>query len=205
MKIIAENLCKRYSLHNWVFKNINFELISATTYGISGSNGSGKSTLLSIISGINLPSSGKIQYQLHEKNIDPLQWYKYISIATPYAELIDFLSLNELIDYYLQYKKFVQSIDKNQFLEIVYLEEHRSKLIKYFSSGLKQRLKLALAILTDTPILLLDEPTTNLDDEAIQWYKLLLEKYRSAKLVVIASNDQNDFTNCSDIIKLGAK
>ncbi|NOT38204.1 MAG: ABC transporter ATP-binding protein [Saprospiraceae bacterium] len=202
MKIVAQALSKRFTLREWVFKDLNFEFNQGCKYGISGPNGSGKSTLMSILSGINLPSKGSLQYYNDKLLIEPMQWYKFISIATPYSDIIDYLTLDELIDFYLQFKSFQKKLNKEDFLQIVYLKEQRNKFIKHFSSGMKQRLKLGLAILSDSDVLFLDEPGTNLDDQALDWYYDLLNKNTVDKLVVVASNEKRDFISCNDIIEL---
>lgn len=202
MKIIADNIGKRFTLHQWIFKDLSFEFNIAHRYGIQGPNGSGKSTLLSILSGINLPSKGTLNYYKDDKAIDGLLWHQYLTISTPYSDLIDYLTLEELLDFYLNFKKFQSSIDKNNFLEIVFLAQHKNKLVKHFSSGMKQRLKLALAILTESDVLLLDEPCTNLDVNTTEWYYSLLNQYTKNKLVIVASNDARDFEGCTNYINL---
>ncbi len=202
MKIIADNISKRFTLHQWIFRELSFEFNINHRYGIQGPNGSGKSTLLSILSGINLPSNGKLNYYKDEKVIDGLLWHQHLTIATPYSDLIDYLTLEELLDFYLNFKKFQSSIDKNHFLEIVFLTQHKHKLVKHFSSGMKQRLKLALAILTESDVLLLDEPCTNLDISTTEWYYNLLKQYTNNKLVIVASNDTRDFEGCNSIVNL---
>lgn len=204
MKIIAESLYKRFNLREWIFKDLNFELNIGNRYGIAGANGAGKSTLLSILAGISLPSKGKVIYLSNDKKeLDSLQWYKYLSIATPYSDLIDYLTPNELLDFYCKFKNFQIGITKKKFLEIAYLTDHQDKYIKHFSSGMKQRLKLALAIISDSEILFLDEPGSNLDAKASEWYYNLLDEYTKNKLVVIASNEEKDFLSCEKIISLG--
>ena len=195
MDIVIENLSKKFQFE-WVFKNINFHLDNKSCYGVIGSNGSGKSTLLQVIAGILSPTKGSVKYQSGSQSVSVEEIYKYISLATPYLELIEEFSLNEIIDFHFQFKKIRPGIDKKQLMEILTLEKAKNKAIKYFSSGMKQRVKLGLAFYSDTPVLLLDEPTTNLDKQGIDWYLNEIKHNINHRLIVICSNQtyEYDFT-----------
>ena len=201
MDITVENIGKRY-LYEWIFKKINFHFKSATRYAILGTNGSGKSTFLKIISGHLSPSKGTILYQKNDQAIDSDDLYKQVSFAAPYIELIEEFTLIEAIEFHQKFKKFRSNITTNDFLQLIQLEHAASKEIRFFSSGMKQRLKLGLAICSNTSILLLDEPTSNLDEKSIDWYQELLNKFSDKRLILIASNEKRDIQDCEEQLNI---
>ncbi|HRG67849.1 MAG: ATP-binding cassette domain-containing protein [Saprospiraceae bacterium] len=201
MEIVATSIYKRF-YRNWILKDFNYTFHNGRVYGIAGSNGSGKSTLLQLLSGMMSPSKGKILYKFEGKELEEELWFSKISYAAPYADVYDYMNVKELFHHQHQFKKFRNSISCNQFIEICYLEGHEDKLIKYYSSGMKQRLKLALAILADSKVLFLDEPISNLDDRAKIWCKQLIKEHCLDRLVIIASNEPEDFELVQEKIQL---
>lgn len=197
MKISLENIGKNYN-YSEIFKNVNLEILSGEKWVILGGNGSGKSTLLQIIAGLNLPSSGKITFQKNKEIIEVDLFYKYISLSAPYIDVIEEFTLLEMIDAHFSLKKAIPNIEKNRLPELFELEQHRNKRISAFSSGMKQRLKLGLAICSDVPILLLDEPLSNLDAKASAWYQSMIENYANQKSVIVCSNAfEAEYAFCS--------
>lgn len=203
MEIIAQHLGKRYSFSHWVIKDFSHQFVIGKRYGISGPNGSGKSTLINLLTGINMPSKGEVKFRNQDNFIELIDWYKYYSFAAPYASLFDYLTTGEIVEFHLQFKMFIRKLSLNDFITIARFSDQKDKMIKQFSSGMKQRLKLALAILSDTPFLFLDEPLTNLDDQTKEWYFNLLDEYSEKRCVIIASNDTDDFKRVDELIKLG--
>ena len=201
MNIDCQSISKRYTL-NWIFKNLDASFSGPGIYGISGSNGSGKSTLLSLISGYLSPSKGKIDYTINGSNIPREEIYTKISIAAPYIDLIEEYTIGELIQVYKKLKPLEDSFDEKEFLRIAYLEKDRKKPIKYFSSGMKQRAQLLLALKTNVPFLLLDEPTSFLDVKAKAWFYDLINEYKGKKLIIMATNDEDDLRQCEQLIQM---
>ena len=196
MPLSLLNIAKKFN-NDWVFKNINYQFEIPGTYVINGPNGSGKSTLLKIISSYLSPSVGELKLQITSKAISIENWPKQIAYVAPYYELIEDMFLEEFITFYIQFKPLKNNISKNDLIKIAYLEDAKGKQIKNFSSGMKQRLKLALAWLSDTAIVLLDEPCSNLDTHGVDWYKNLATKYAENRLVIVCSNNLNDeFSFC---------
>lgn len=193
MKITLEDTGKKYN-REWIFRNLSLEIKSPSSYVISGSNGSGKSTLLKTISGFETPSEGTIIYQNDKLKhvVSPELIYKQVSYAAPYIDVFDEYTIQELFNFYYQLKPLKNGIDYKEFISIIELEKAKEKAIKNFSSGMKQRVKLGLAILSDCPILLLDEPTSNLDKNAIHWYQNLIKNNLENRIVLVASNNQKD-------------
>lgn len=190
MKITLDNTGKKYN-KEWIFKGMNLNILSPSSYVISGSNGSGKSTLLKVLSGFETPSKGVISYE-NENPISLEKIHKYVAYTSPYISVFEEYTVKELVSFYTKLKPLKNNIAHSEFIEIVELKNTKEKAIKHFSSGMKQRVKLGLAILSDTPILLLDEPTSNLDSNAILWYQNLIQKNLENRITFVASNNQKD-------------
>jgi len=194
MKIILENLGRRFN-KEWIFKDISYAFSQGHQYAILGPNGSGKSTLLSVLLGNLTPSEGKLAY-IDEKEILPERIFNAISLAAPYLDLIEEFTLQETIDFHFQFKNYQQGFNAAAVLELLALSKAEDKPLKYFSSGMKQRTKLALAFCTDTPILVLDEPTSNLDTQGTDWYLSLVERFSKDRLVLVGSNQSYEYDFC---------
>lgn len=201
MHIVLQNIGKRFN-NDWVFKNLNYEFQTGNNYAVLGSNGSGKSTLLQVIAANSLPSEGKVFYNkgsaIAGENI-----FRYISLCAPYLELIEEFTFPELIRFQSGLKKFQNSITEKDIIRTAFLEDAEGKQIKFYSSGMKQRAKLALAVLSAAPVLLLDEPLTNLDSKGVEWYKNLVKEFCTNKLIIVCSNNQKDeFSFCNREIRM---
>ena len=199
--IQVQNASKRFH-HEWIFKNLNLDLSSGDSIAITGGNGSGKSTLLKCLSGAIPLTSGAIQYQSGVTQIAEEQWFRSLALATPYLELPEEFTLSEVLSFHFQFKNPLQNRSNVEILEILGLEKHKSKTISQFSSGMKQRVKLALAIFSEVPFLLLDEPTTNLDKQGVTWYLELIQQYTPNRIVVICSNDPREYDFCGKKIAM---
>lgn len=191
MKIELQKAGKKF-FREWIFRHVDLILESSEKVAILGPNGSGKSTFLQMLSGALIPTEGKAIYSMGDNVIDPSLIFKELTIAAPYLELIDEFSLDELILFHFSFKRPFQGLTNEDILQLTGLSASRNKMFKYYSSGMKQRVKLALALLSDTRIVLLDEPCSNLDAIAIQWYKNLVSEYAKNKMVIVCSNNQKD-------------
>ena len=195
------NVGKRFN-REWIFRHCSYKFVSGKSYAITGSNGSGKSTLLQVIAGSLTHNEGTIEVTaVQPQTINNEQLYQHISIAAPYLELVEEMSAREMLEFHAQFKPLVLPI--TEALQIVGLEKATDKQIRYYSSGMKQRLKLAQAFFSNTPVLLLDEPTTNLDADGIALYHHLIDNYTSSKLVIVSSNDTQEYDFCKEVIKIG--
>jgi len=197
MKVVFNNIGKRFN-QEWVFKNLNFTFESPKSYAILGANGSGKSTLAMLFSGYLSPSEGDIQYLFSGKTVDKDEIYTDIAFKAPYIDLIEEYTLRELIGFQKKFKPFLDNLSTDNIIEIMNLKQHENKFVHHFSSGMKQRLKLALSILADTPILLLDEPCSNLDKEGVNWYQNLIQKYKKDRMLIICSNNKIEYEFCDE-------
>jgi ABC-type multidrug transport system ATPase subunit len=201
MRISLEHIGRRFN-REWIFRDVNYEFIIGNTYAILGANGAGKSTLLQLISGSLTSSEGHINYFQGDLPIDQDQIFIHQSMAAPYLELIEEFTLSELIDFHFRFKKYREGFDKRSLMELLDLKNSEFKAIKYFSSGMKQRVKLALAFCSDTKLLLLDEPSSNLDQQGLDWYLNLASSQCSDRLVIICSNQEQEYGFCQYRINL---
>jgi len=201
MQITLTNTGKRYN-REWIFRHFNYVFSQGMRYAITGSNGSGKSTLLQVIAGALTHNEGTIQMTSGDKSLAEENCYQYMSLAAPYLELIEEMTANEFLAFHTRFKPL--STSREEILAIINLTKAADKQIRYYSSGMKQRLKLAQAFFCNTPILLLDEPTTNLDAEGIALYHQLINGFTKNKLVIISSNDHQEYSFCEEVVSIGA-
>jgi ABC-type multidrug transport system ATPase subunit len=202
MRITCTDIGKKYQ-GQWIFSNITFDFVENSKTAIVGFNGSGKSTLLSILSGYTTPTKGEIKHLNNNGEISKEEIFNHLSIGSPYIEVPEELSPAELIKTFAPFKPFMKGMQAAEILDCLRLSKEAEKPIKYFSSGMKQRLKVGLAILADAPLLLLDEPLSNLDKEGVQWYDNLMQQYINNKTVIIASNNiEDEIKFCNSIIDI---
>lgn len=209
MKILLTKAGKRFN-RDWIFRNITYEFTAGNAYAITGPNGSGKSTLLQVIGGALMMSEGELGYTIPAtNNRQPISGngkqstdnlYQYIAIAAPYLEVIEEMSATEFLTFHTQFKSLLPDITIKKAIDIVGLEKAAHKQIRYYSSGMKQRVKLAQAIFSDVPCILLDEPCTNLDAEGIALYQQLIKDFCSNRLVIVSSNDIQEYGFCQERI-----
>ena len=197
MDLQASKLGKRFGFE-WIFQDLDFNFSSGNAYAITGPNGSGKSTLIQVVSGSLNKSVGELTYIYQNKKIEIDSIYKYIALSAPYLELIEEFTLLEHLKFHFKFKTALNAMSLSEMIDIMYLNKDQNKPIKQCSSGMKQRVKLGLAVFSDCPLLLLDEPTSNLDKEGCNWYLNLLEKYRNKRTILIASNDKREYEFCKD-------
>jgi ABC-type multidrug transport system ATPase subunit len=202
MKIILSDAGKRFN-REWIFRHFDYQFFSSYAYAITGPNGSGKSTLLQFVAGALMPSEGKIAY--YNPDGEPnAEFFRFLSIAAPYLETIEEMTANEFLKFHHQFKPLMSGMPVSQILERVGLKDAADKQIRYYSSGMKQRLKLAQAFFSDTPILLLDEPTTNLDGPGIAMYHELISDFAAERLLIISSNDPMEYSFCQTVLDMKA-
>jgi len=201
MTISLSDAGKRYN-RDWIFRHIHYSLASGTAYAITGPNGSGKSTLLQAISGAMMLNEGTISYSHLEKTIPSEEIYQQVSFCAPYLELVEEMTLQEFLAFHEGFKSWLPSLDSNQVIAILGLEKAANKQIRYYSSGMKQRVKLAQCILSDTAMVLLDEPCTNLDATGIALYHDMISTWCKDRLVVVSSNDEVEYGFCKERISI---
>jgi ABC-type multidrug transport system ATPase subunit len=201
MKITLSNAGKRFN-RDWIFRKANLIFLPGHTYAITGSNGSGKSTLLQTLAGSMEISEGKIGWNLNGAVIDADNIYSYLTIAAPYIEVIEEMTAVEFLKFHRQFKPLLKGISIKEILKLVGLEKAAEKQIRYYSSGMKQRIKLAQAVFSDVPLLLLDEPCTNFDATGYELYHQLMQEYAANKTIIVSSNDINEYSFCEQVINI---
>ena len=193
MKIKFSNAGKRFN-REWIFRDADVQFNSSSSYAITGPNGSGKSTMLQCIGGMLQLSEGKIEYAIDNRQLANEEVYKQVSFCAPYLDVIEEMSLVEFLQFHNQFKSFINNFSIQNIIEEVGLKEAVNKQIRYYSSGMKQRVKLAQAIFSDASIVLLDEPCSNLDTKGIDLYHSLIENYCKERLVIVCSNDEVEYS-----------
>jgi ABC-type multidrug transport system ATPase subunit len=201
MKIKLSGAGKRFN-REWIFRNADLEFLSGVSYAVTGPNGSGKSTLLQSIAGMLHLSEGSISYAESNNIIPPDKAFQYISFCAPYLEVIEEMTLVEFLEFHFQFKFYLEGMNDQKVIEVIGLQDAAQKQIRYYSSGMKQRVKLAQAIFTNTPTVLLDEPCSNLDVQGIELYHALIQKYCKDRLVIVCSNDEVEYSFCKERIPI---
>ncbi len=201
MTIQLCNAGKRFN-RDWIFRGVNYLLKQGKSYAIVGPNGSGKSTLLQVIAANIAANEGKIEWRKNNGLINEMEVFQHIAVCAPYLEVIEEMTATEFLHFHAAFKPLLPSVSIAEMIEIVGLEKAAQKQIRYYSSGMKQRIKLAQAIFSDLPILLLDEPCTNLDTTGFALYHQLIENYCKNKLVVVSSNDINEYDFCEERLNI---
>ena len=197
MKISLTDAGKRFN-RDWIFRHLTYEFSAGQSYAIIGPNGSGKSTLLQVLSGGMQLNEGNGQWVMNNKQLASEHIYNSISICAPYLEVVEEMTLTEFLSFHSGFKPFLSSITSEKIISILGLENAVNKQIRNYSSGMKQRVKLAQAIFSDVPIVLLDEPCTNLDLTGIQLYHDLINEHCKNRMVVVSSNDEVEYGFCKE-------
>jgi ABC-type multidrug transport system ATPase subunit len=201
LSIQVENLSKRFN-REWIFKNLNYSFQSGKTYAITGPNGAGKSTLMQVLWGQLPQTSGFIKYQSGQTTIPVDEIFNRVSTATPYMDLIEEFTLEEQLRFHFRMRTIRTGFTLETIVDKLYLASAREKSIANFSSGMKQRLKLGLAFYTESSIIFLDEPGTNLDEQAFSWYLENLTQLPPERLIFIASNQRSEYPENAEVLNL---
>ncbi len=219
MTISLSDAGKRYN-REWIFRHFTYTFKQGNSYAVIGPNGSGKSTLLQVISGAIHINEGSMKYEAErgrreagggslesggggqKSEVVAEAIYDHVSICAPYLEVVEEMTLKEFLNFHKGFKPFLPGIDIENIVSILGLERAANKQIRYYSSGMKQRVKLAQCVLSDVPVVLLDEPCTNLDAIGIDLYHQLINDYCKDRLVVVSSNDETEYRFCEQKINI---
>jgi ABC-type multidrug transport system ATPase subunit len=203
MRLDAQNLGRRYG-RQWIFRHLSYAFEPGSATAILGPNGAGKSTLLSILAGQLLPSEGTVRYEsaLGGNPLPVAEVPRQLAYCAPYLELPEDFTLLELLAFHTRLKPLRPGMSTADLVDIMYLQKARHQPVRTFSSGMKQRLKLGLALYAATPLLLLDEPTTNLDAQGAAWYLEHVARVRDSRLVVVSSNVPAEYGFCDAQVRI---
>jgi len=210
MKILFQDCGKNYH-RTWLFRHLNLELElrneshQPLRMALLGGNGSGKSTLTLMISGQTNPTEGTIEWvDTHGKIISSSDWYKHIALASPALELPEEFTLQEWFEFHRSVKSFAYGVTIDKLISICgFSNNTKSKALLTFSSGMKQRVKLCMALMGTESLVILDEPLTNLDLSGNQMYETLLNTYLGNRALIVASNRDDEWKSyCNQVLNV---
>ncbi len=200
--VTLENVTKTFG-RRLIFQDISQKFTIGKVYGIAGNNGSGKSTLSKIIAGILSPSSGKVNYVSAGKNIIPEKLHNFLGFVSPYLVLYDEFTAAENLLHFSKIRGIKAEIkEMDSLLEEFGLSQRKNDLLRAYSSGMKQRMKFIFALLHHPPLLILDEPTSNLDVEGKNTVYNIIKRRSNSSVIIIASNEESDLSRCDEILEL---
>ncbi|MFT4062528.1 MAG: ATP-binding cassette domain-containing protein [Edaphocola sp.] len=201
MTISLNQLGSRYRTH-WVFKGLDYTFDSGGRYALLGANGSGKSTLMRIVAGMQGAAKGSVQYALNGNAIAADSVFGHLGYCAPGMDIVEEMTLLEFLRFHFSFKKTLPPLHVQSIIALMDMQDAGGKMLHEFSSGMKQRVKLAQAFFSDTPLLLLDEPCSNLDQKGVAMYEEWLAKFTTNRTVIIASNDEREYPGVVDTIAL---
>ncbi len=199
MNIKLSGIGKKFA-KEWLFRSLNYTFESGNKYAITGYNGSGKTTLLKIIAAATPTNEGTIQYTFNQQAISEGNIYQYIAWTGPYTGLPSEMTLEEIYYFYHKFKPIHLSL--KDFIERIKLESARNKSVQNFSSGMKQKLQIALALYSDSALILLDEPSANFDQHNTAWLEEEINTIGNKKTVIISSNQASEIALCDEVISI---
>jgi ABC-type multidrug transport system ATPase subunit len=203
MTISISDAGKRFN-REWIFRHFTYTFEEGKSYAITGPNGSGKSTLLQVIGGSLHVNEGNLKYEGGGQKfvIAAEEIYNHVSICAPYLEVVEEMTVKEFLNFHSGFKPLLKEITADKIISIVGLDKAMNKQIRYYSSGMKQRVKLAQCIFSDVPVVLLDEPCTNLDAAGMELYNQLITEYCKKRMVIVSSNDHHEYEFCQEKINI---
>ncbi len=206
MKLKLTDVSKEFNRRS-IFRDVSFSLGSGDSLAITGRNGSGKSTLVKIICGLLSPTRGTIAYAFEGKSIDHDNVRNHIGLVSPYLQLYDEFTGWENLELLSQIRsdRVLENGRIEEVLNDVGLWERRKDLLRTYSSGMRQRLKYAFALVHKPDILVLDEPTSNLDADGIEIVKRKVTEQKKDSILILATNDDEESTWCAKKVELGGR
>jgi len=188
-----------------IFKDISFSLSSPGSMAITGKNGAGKSTLSKILAGLVSATRGSIAYSIDGRPMGIEEFKHHIGFVSPYLNLYDEFTAIENLKILSRIRTVSHTNDERirDMLLLVGLWNRRDDIVGTFSSGMKQRLKYTFALLHTPPVLILDEPTSNLDDEGMEIVKHIMQEQLKSNILVIATNNREEAHGCTQQLHVG--
>ncbi|MEK6757277.1 MAG: ABC transporter ATP-binding protein [Bacteroidota bacterium] len=202
--LTVTGLAKQFN-RRLIFRDISFSISAGDSLAITGKNGSGKSTLVKILCGVLSATAGTVQYAIAGKNLSTEHARNRLGLVSPYLQLYDEFSALENLQLLSQIRSNDFPFDERseEALKLVGLWDRRRDFVRTYSSGMKQRLKYAFALLHRPSVLILDEPTANLDAEGVSVVKRVADEQKRSAILVVATNDEDEAAWCRQRIHLG--
>jgi len=202
MQIQLKNCSKSYN-HQPIIHALSHTVLSGSKTAILGNNGSGKSTLSLLLAGQIEPNSGIISWSHNGKEIPVEHVFTEVSLSSPALVLPEEFTIEDLIQFHTRFKPVDSKFTAEYVMDLCSFDSSiKNKAIKNFSSGMKQRIKLCLAVYSKSSLLILDEPTENLDANGIELYQKLIREIKPERTVIIATNRDSDYASCDVFIRL---
>lgn len=202
-KLEARQLEKRFG-RRLLFSSLGFTLEGGGSLAITGANGSGKSTLLRIIAGVLTPSFGQVDLYINGTKLSSESHRLAVGLVAPYMNVYDGFTPRENLQFIARARRLPgkeTSID--EVLQLVALDRRADDPVATFSSGLKQRVKFAVALLVNPALLLLDEPRVNLDAAGLEMVKRITRRQRErGHLLVVATNDEREAEEHDELLQI---
>jgi heme exporter protein A len=198
----VEGICKHYS-QTLLLDDVSFSVKQGDVLAVTGWNGSGKSTLMRIIAGLVRPSAGRVLMFAGEEVIPKEMRRRFLGMVAPALCLYDELTGVENLEFFCKVRGVpYHRSDSLALMEQVGLGGHEKKRCRDYSSGMKQRLKIVQALVHKPPLLLLDEPGSNLDSKGIKIVENVVAEQREMGITIIASNEKREVDYADRIINL---
>jgi len=203
MNITARNLSKTFNRRK-IFSEVSFTISAPGSLAITGKNGAGKSTLAKIIAGVLSSTSGELAYDINGHNLDDEARKAHIGFVSPYLNLYDEFSAMENLFLLMRIRSSNHNArpQTESLLRRFSLWERRDDAIRAYSTGMKQRLKYVFALAHAPAVLILDEPTANLDIDGIKVVEEVTAEQKRSSILIVATNDSAEAAWCKQIIRL---
>ncbi|MGL4632328.1 MAG: ABC transporter ATP-binding protein [Leadbetterella sp.] len=201
IKIEIEDLGKKFSAE-WIFRHLSYTFDPIQPTVVLGSNGSGKSTLLKSLASMIPQNEGHILYTIDDQKIPDDEIHSHISFVGPYVELIEEFTLTEFLYFHSKFRSFDVNYTVSDIINLCGLRDHKDKMIRNFSSGMKQKIKLGISFYEKSKILFLDEPCANLDQKNVEWYQQEILKLHTKKTIIIGSNEPKEYIFCKNQLNI---
>jgi heme exporter protein A len=199
----ANRLSKRFG-SRLLFREMTFSVEDGGLLAVIGANGSGKSTLLRILAGVLTPSAGSASLYVDGRRVLKNRHPLHVGLVAPYLNVYDGFTARENLLFIARARRIPDAKARtDEILDFVTLLDRSEDLVATYSSGMKQRIKFAAALLPEPQLLLLDEPGANLDAAGIQMVERVVGRQReSGGLVVLATNDQEEAERCENLLRI---
>lgn len=189
----SENITKLYN-RRVIVENVSFSLKEGDAFAITGKNGSGKSTMIKMLCGVLSPTKGKFEFSIEGIPVKYPDYYPHIGLVSPYLNLYEEFTAEENMSFIAKVRNVTTATKERSeyLLQEFGIYEHRKKEVRFYSSGMKQRLKYCAALIHQPLLLVLDEPSSNLDSHGIAIVRKFMKEQKEHGVLIFATNDADD-------------